>query len=203
MNLRYIDWVWHVRGSIELVPGQSRDEAFARLEPVFEQTGTSHDRSGDTLSFRKKDPAAQDPLAIFNTGTLHIEGDTAAPLLRYHLISRSLLACFLAPLLFLGAAQLTIALNKLDKPAASKDAEAKKKPEKISVLHPIDKALGAPEPDKPKKKDAKKKEDSDDKKPKPTPAYVFAGIFAALYVIGRLLEAWLVQRLFRKQLAGS
>ena len=64
-------------------------------------------------------------------------------------------------------------------------------------MNPIDKALGAPAPEKP---DKKKKDDDD--KPSPTPAYVFAAIFAVLYVVGRILEDRLVKSLFRKRLAG-
>ena len=66
----------------------------------------------------------------------------------------------------------------------------------------IDKALGAPEPEKPGKKDANKGDD-DHKKPSPTAAYVFAAIFATLYVIGRILEDRLVKTLFRRRLLGS
>ena len=63
-----------------------------------------------------------------------------------------------------------------------------------------DKALGAPAPEKPKKDD-KSKEDKG--KPKPTASFVFAGIFAFLYVVGRVLEDRLIKSLFRKKLAGS
>jgi hypothetical protein len=68
------------------------------------------------------------------------------------------------------------------------------------VLNPIDKALGAPEPDPPKKKG---KKDEDDKKPSPTPGYVFAGIFAALYAVGRILEDRRIKALFRKSLLAT
>jgi hypothetical protein len=68
-------------------------------------------------------------------------------------------------------------------------------------MNPIDKFLGAPEPEKPDEK--KKKEEEEKKGPSPTPAYVFAGIFATLYVGGRILEDWLIKRLFRKRLAGA
>ncbi|HCS18922.1 MAG TPA: hypothetical protein DIW45_15430 [Erythrobacter sp.] len=34
----------------------------------------------------------------------------------------------------------------------------------------------------------------------PTPAYVFAGLFFALYLVGRVLEPWLVRRTFRQTL---
>jgi len=62
--------------------------------------------------------------------------------------------------------------------------------------------LGSPAPEKPKK-DGTDKSKEDDKKPSPTSAYVFAAIFAALYVVGRILEARLVKGLFRKSLLGT
>ena len=200
---RYIDWIWHVRGSLPLPPGLSHAEAFDRLDPVFRETGTTRDRADDVLVFAKKDQAAQDKMSIFDSGTLRIEEDPAGTVLRYHLISRALLFCFFAPLLFLGLAQLTIVVAKHEKAVAAAEAKAgkkPKKPEKAALpLNPIDQALGAPAPEKPKKD-----KDKDDKKgPSPTAAYVFAGIFATLYVVGRILEAWLVRSLFRKRLAGA
>jgi hypothetical protein len=218
VNLGSFDRIWHIRGSLPLAPGQSGDDAFQKLDPLFRQTGTTHHRTADTLTFQKKDPASQDKMSIFDSGVLQIEAAGSGPVLTYHLVSRALLYCFLAPLLFLGIAQGTIALNTLDKPAAEavgKDGKVVKKPEvkKPDVpMNPIDKALGAPEPEKHDKKKADKKaagkkgadkkddEDGPNKKPSPTPAYVFAGIFAALYIGGRVLEDWLVKRLFRKQL---
>lgn len=196
-----IDRIWHVRGSLALAPGQSSDEAFERLDPLFDQTGTSRERAGDTLTFRKKDPAAQDRMSVFDHGSLQVEQGEAGPELRWHLTSRALLFCFVAPLFFIGMAQLTLALPKPAKPpeAAAKPG-APKKPK--VAMHPIDKALGAPAPEDDKdKKD--KKDGKDEKKRSPTPAYVFAGIFAALYLIGRFLEAWLVKSLFRKRLRGA
>ncbi len=68
MNLRFIDWIWHVRGSLALAPGQSGDDAFDRLDPLFRQVGTSHERTDDTLVFRKKDQAAQDKMSVFECG---------------------------------------------------------------------------------------------------------------------------------------
>jgi hypothetical protein len=193
VNLRFIDWIWHVRGSLALSPGQSSDDAFNRLDPLFRQTGTSHQRTNDRLSFSKKNQAAQDRMSVFNGGALGIEKGMAGSVLHYHLTSRALLFCFLAPLLFLSIAQFTIAINKFDKPpheAAKKNA--------VMPMNPIDKALGAPAPDTPKEDDAGTEEES--KKPSPTPAYVFAGIFAALYVVGRILEDRRVKALFRKSL---
>ena len=212
MNLRYIDWIWQVRGSLALAHGQSADDALNRLAPLFRETGTSHERTSDTLTFRKKDPAAQDKMSVFDDGTLRVERSLDGPVLRYQLTSRILLLCFLAPLLFLGIAQMTIVIGKLQKASteaagasgkasdASKKA-AKEKKDKVVPLNPIDKFLGAPAPEKPKKD--KDGAGGRDKKPTPTAAYVFAGIFAALYVIGRLLEDRLVKRLFKKSLLGS
>jgi hypothetical protein len=150
---------------------------------------------------------------VFDGGVLRIEKSAAGPVLRYHLTSRALLFCFLAPLLFLAIAQITIAVNDFyapgtsaaDKLAAEKaKAKAKADDEKLAKMpmNPIDKALGAPAPKKPEADD-KSDEDEDKKKPTPTAAYVFAGIFAALYVVGRILEDRLVKSLFRKRLLNA
>lgn len=198
MNLRFLDWIWHIRGSLALAPGQSSDDAFDRLDPLFREYGTSHQRASDTLTFRKKDQAAQDKMSIFDAGVLQIERGVAGAVLHYRLTSRALLFCFLAPLLFIGAAQLTIFIGKHEKTETAGKAK-KPEPKKAEVpMNPIDKALGAPEPDKSKKKGAEK-----DKKPSPTTGYVFAGIFAALYVIGRILEDRRIKALFRKSLIGA
>lgn len=209
VNLRFIDWIWHVRGSLALAPGQTSDEAFERLAPVFMETGTGHERIGETLTFHKKDPAAQDKLAVFNRGTLWVEQSVTGPVLRYHLISRFMLFCFLAPLLFLAFAQLTLTVAKFQKPEAAsasaksdkaKKTEGKAEAKKPDVqLNPIDKFLGAPAPDN-KKKD-QEKGGKRGKKPSTTPAYVFASFFAILYIIGRILEDRLVRRLFKRRLA--
>ncbi|WP_159976791.1 MULTISPECIES: hypothetical protein [unclassified Novosphingobium] len=204
MNARFIDWIWHVRGSLALAPEQSSDDAFDRLRPLFRETGTSHERTSDTLTFRKKDQAAQDKMSVFDGGVLQIEKGTAGSVLHYRLTSRALLFCFLAPLLFLGFAQLTIAMGKLEKPSteaedkAGKDSKAAKKQAEVP-MNPIDKALGAPAPEKPKKDGADKAKERD-KKHSPTSAYVFAAIFAALYVIGRILEDRRLRALFKKSL---
>ncbi len=197
---RFLDWIWHVKGSLPLPPDQSGDDAFERLDPLFRQPGTSHERTRDALTFRKKDQAAQDKMSVFDGGVLQIEHGATGPVLRYRLSSRALLFCFLAPLLFLAFAQLTVFVGTLEKPAAEA-ADSAKKPDKkdtVTPLNPVDKFLGAPEPEKPKKDDKK-----EDKKRSPTSAYVFAAIFAALYVVGRILEARLVKSLFRKSLTGT
>lgn len=199
MNARFVDWIWHIRGSLPLVPGQSRGDAVRRLDPLFRQPGTTHQWTDGTLTFRKKDQAAQDRMSIFDGGMLRIDDGAAGSVLHYNLTSRALLFCFLAPLLFLAFAQGTILIGKLEGPA--KEAAAGKADDKKTVLtqNPIDKALGAPAPEKPDAKDKSK----DDGKSSPTAAYVFAGLFAALYVIGRLLEGRLVRSLFRKSLLGD
>lgn len=208
MNPRFIDWIWHIKGSLALAPEQSSDEAFGRLAPLFRQTGTSHRRTNDTLTFRKKDQAAQDKMSIFDGGVLQIEKGAAGSVLHYHLASRALLFCFLAPLLFLAFAQFTIAMVNLQKPsteAAGKSgtsSDASKKPAKAELpQNPIDKALGAPAPEKPGK-DGADQPGRGNKKPSPTPAYVFAAIFAILYAVGRILEDRLVKSLFKKSLLG-
>lgn len=202
MNLRFIEWIWHVRGSLALAPGQSNEQAFDRLEPLFGQSGTSHQRTHDTLTFEKRDQAAQDKMSVFDGGVLRIASDATGPVLRYHLISRALLFCFLAPLLFIALGQLTIELGKFEKPPAEAKAGSKDAKKDVVVpLNPVDKFLGAPAPEKPKKDD--KDGGGRHKKATPTAAYVFAGIFAVLYVGGRILEDWLVRRLFRRSLLGA
>jgi len=200
MNLRFIDWIWNVRGSVPLAPGQSENEAFARLDPLFHEYGTTYEQNGDTLTFSKKDQPAQDKMSVFDHGVLRIEQEPTGAVLRYRLSSRSLLFCFLAPLLFLGFALLTIQVGKLEGPK-TEAAEKDKKKDVVLTQNPIDKFLGAPAPEKPKK-DAKDKAE-DKNKSKPTSAYVFAALFAALWLVGRVLEDRLVRSLFRKRLAGS
>lgn len=195
MNLRFLDWIWHVRGSLALAPGQTVDDAFDRLDPLFRQPGTSHDRAGDALTFRKKDQAAQDRMSVFDDGVLRIQRGAAGLMLHYRLTSRALLFCFLAPLLFLGFAQATMILPKIFKPAPEAGARKPEAEKPLAKLHPIDVALGAPAPEKPKKK----KEEG----PSPTSGYVFAGIFAFLYIVGRILEGRRIDALFRKRLSGG
>jgi hypothetical protein len=194
--MRIVERIWHIGGSVPVPAGQSNDEAFDRLAPLFRQAGTSHERTNDTLTFRKKDPAAQDKMSIFDGGVLRIEGGVTGAILRYHLTSRTLLLCFLAPLLFLASAQLTVAIGKY-KSAHTETAVKKPQKDKVLPQNALDKALGAPAPEKPKKDKDK------DKKPSPTSSYVFAGMFAALYLVGRVLEDRLVRALFRKALLTS
>jgi hypothetical protein len=196
--------IWRISGQVELPPGHSPSGAIDQLEPLFDAVGTRYERSDEGLIFTKKDPAAQDKLAVFDAGILHIADDGSGRSLRYTLNSRIMLACFLAPLLFLGFAQVTLATGAWEKAAA--EAEKKTKPDKKKkdggkefVLNPIDVALGAPAP-RTKKEMAALKAEKEKEPPSATPAFVFAGMFAALYVIGRILEAQRVNALFRKAL---
>jgi hypothetical protein len=208
LNMRAIDWIWRIRGSLPLPPEQGADEAFRRLGPLFQVSGTRHERAGQTLTFQKKDQAAQDKMAVFDSGILRIEQCRNGLVLRYNMASRALLFCFFLPFFFLSMAAVTIAIASYEKSQAQAEAKAgdaaaaKKKKEEaekaIRPLHPIDQALGAPAPEKPKKD---KKEE--DKGPSPNSAYVFAGIFAALYIVGRFLEAWLAKSLFRNRLEAT
>lgn len=207
--MRLISWIWHVRGSVPLMPGQSGDDAFDKLAPLFRETGTTHKRNGDTLTFDKKDQPAQDKMSVFDHGVLRIEKGAAGSVLRYHLISRSLLFCFFLPLFFLAFAQMTIALGKHQKASAETTAAAGKAPNATHKpaakaaplqLNPIDKFLGAPAPEKPKDGEEMGRRG---KKPSPTPAYVFASFFAILYVFGRIFEDWLIKRRFRRMLSGE
>jgi hypothetical protein len=192
VNLRFIDWIWHVRDSLALAPGQSSEDAFDRLDPLFRQTGTSYQRINDTLIFRKKNQAAQDKMSVFDSGELQIDKSVGGSILRYHLTSRALLFCFLAGPLFLGIAQITVVISQFEKPAPDEE----KKPADLP-MNPIDKALGAPEPDK------SKKDDPDEKKLSPKAGYIFSGIFAFLYVVGRILEDRLIKARFKKSLLSA
>ncbi|MCX7284847.1 MAG: hypothetical protein NTX28_12520 [Novosphingobium sp.] len=209
MNLRYIDWIWHVRDSVPLPAGQSASEALDRIEPMLDQMDTTHERVGETITFTRKAPVPQDPLSTFEDGVLTIADTAQGKSLRYHLVSKALLFCFLLPVLFIGFGQLTLAVGEYQmaqaeakKKAESKDKakvqDSKKKDEaKVLELNPIDKMLGAPAPEKPKKdKDA-------ERKPSATAAYVFSALFALLYVVGRFLEPWLVRRRFRARLTDA
>ncbi|WP_103094023.1 hypothetical protein [Novosphingobium guangzhouense] len=144
MNVPFIDRIWRVRGSLALGFRQSPADAFARLDQLFQTSGTSYQIDDDTLTFTKKDPIAQDKMATFNRGTLRVVDDTDGGLLLYDLSSPTLQFCFALPFLFLGIAWLL--------------------------------------------------------KESRNPAFVFAGIFATLYVVGRILEPWLIRSVFRKNL---
>lgn len=207
MKLPFIDWIWRAKGSLPLETPMSPANAFDRLDPLFQTNGTSYEIEGDTLTFSKHNPAAQDKLATFTRGTLTVGERDGRSVLTYNVTSPALLACFLAPLLFLALGQVNVAIGQYEKSkaeAADKSGKDADKPEKTDEedkdvkLHWFDAALGAPAPEKPDKKD---KEKDKYKKYSPRTAYILAAIFAALYLVGRILEPWLIKSRFRKKLS--
>jgi hypothetical protein len=198
VNLSFIDWIWHVRGSLPLAPGQSSKDVFDGLNPLFRQSGASHHVTNGTLTFSKKDSLAQDRMSVFDSGSLWIERDVVGSVLRYHLISRILLFCFFGPVLFLAIAQFTIYINKIDKLPAETAKPAALPKQAVILMSPVDKFLRARQPDNSKKYAAPVSRKGG--KPTPTSSYVFAVFFAILYVVGRILEGGLVRTLFKKSL---
>jgi hypothetical protein len=203
VNLRFIDWIWRVRGVIETGPTQSPAEAFDRLDDLFREQNTASRIDGDTLSFVKMRQLPQDKMSIFDSGTLRVTGGT----LRYDMTSRALLACFLAPLLFFALGRVGVAFDEWRNPPelAAAKAEAAKKRSKIKPedvpMSAIDQFLGAPKVQKAKKdgEGSGKK----NQKPSMTTAYVFMGIFFALWVLGRILENVLIHSRLRKRLTET
>lgn len=202
MNLPFIDRIWRIQGTLPLDEPLSAQEAFARLDPLLQTSGTQSAIDGDTLTYRKRNPAAQDKLATFTRGTLRIAQHDGRSWLQFDLSSTALLLCFLAPLLFLGFAQLAITINAWEAAGteasqkAEKDAD-KDKDKPVPKLNPIDEMLGAPPPEDPNKK---KDKDKDEGRHSPDRAYVLAGLFFVIYLVGRFLEPWLIRRTFRSAL---
>ena len=210
IELPYIDRIWRASGEVAITEPLTAEEAFQRLDPLFQTPGTTYAVDGNTLHYSKHNPAAQDKLATFTSGALRVEQNMdGTSRLLFHVKSTALLMCFLAPLLFLGFGQLMVAINAWENSGAQavETLEKKKdedKPKAKPELHPLDKLLGAPEPEDPAKKKEKNK-DKDKKKEKfdPTRAYVLAGLFFLIYLVGRVLEPWLLKRTLRAALANA
>ena len=188
-KLPYIDRIWRARGSIELIPPRTSQSAFARLDGLLDDGGTSHEVHGDTLHYVKDNPAAQDKLATFSRGTLRVEESAGRARLHYELTSPALLLCFLAPLLFLAIAQATIFISELEGPTTEETSETEKDEEEEEEARPlnvIDQMLGAPQPETLEEKKQRMEEEGEEEEGRhsPTPAYVFAGLFFALYLVG-------------------
>jgi hypothetical protein len=198
LNLPLIDQIWRVRGDVPIDPAMAPDEVFARIDPLLRTARTTIAIDGDTLTYAKYNPAAQDKLATFTRGTLRIERIGAGAVLRFDLFSHALLLCFLAPLLFLGFAQAAIAINAWEGSGTEAAAKAKakdgdeEKPKPVPTLNPVDAFLGAPTPEDPNAKNDKDKEDEG--RHSPDEGYFLAGLFAAIYLVGRWLEPWLLRR---------
>lgn len=207
MKLPFIDRIWRVKGLLPLETRMSPATAFDKLDPLFQTNGTSYEIAGDTLTFNKHNPSAQDKLATFTRGTLTVDEREGRSVLTYNVTSPALLACFLAPLLFLALGQVNVAIGEYEKSKAEaaeksgKDTDKSKKDEEADkdvTLHWLDVALGAPAPEKP---DKEEKEKEKYKKYSPKTAYILAAIFATLYVVGRILEPWLMKSRFRRTLS--
>jgi hypothetical protein len=204
VNLRFIDWIWRVRGTLPIKPTQSAEETFVRLDDLFQEKNTTYRIEGDTLSFTKKKQLPQDKMSVFDGGTLRVVGGV----LRYDMMSRALLACFVAPLFFFAVGQIGVAVDQWRNPPAvvKAKAEAAKKRQKVKPenvpMNTVDKLLGAPQPEK-KKKDGDEETGKRNRKPSMTTAYVFMGIFFALWIVGRILEHKLIHIRFRNRLAGD
>ncbi|WP_448585115.1 hypothetical protein [Thermaurantiacus sp.] len=198
LRIPWVERIWRIRGSIPLEDPLGPAEAFARLEPLFQTADTRLTRQADQLEYEKTNPRPQDRLATFTTGVIRIIWQDGRPALHYEAASTALFLCFLAPFFFLAFAQGMEALNRWESakaeqaetPKAEKEEKAKPPPK----LHPIDVMLGAPPPRDPK-------EDKDKEKFETRPVYVMAGLFVAIYVVGRILEPWLLRRTFRTALA--
>lgn len=202
MKLTFVDWIWRIKGSLPVEPPQSATEAFGRLDSLLQEKNTTYRIQGDTLTFSKKAQLPQDKMSVFDGGTWRI----ADGVMRYDMTSRALLACFLAPLLFLAVGYVGVAMDEWRNPpeVVKAKAEAAKKRSKIKPedvpMSAIDQFLGAPKPDKKKGGEEIGKRN---RKPSMTTAYVFMGIFAALWVLGRILEHRLIHLRFRRKLAGE
>lgn len=147
MKLPYIDRIWRVRDSLTIDPPQLQGEVFSKMDGLFKAEGTSHLVDGDTLTFTKKDPLAQDRMAIYNKGNLQLIQREQTSELHWDMSSPTLMFCFVLPFFFLAIA---------------------------GVLEESRKS-----------------------------AFVFAGIFATLYIVGRILEPWLIKKAFQKAILGE
>jgi hypothetical protein len=204
----FIERIWRAEGEVAVDPPLPAEEVFARLDPLFQTAGTTYAINGDTLTYSKHNPAPQDKLATFTSGTLQVahKADGSVGLV-FRVKSTALLMVFLAPLLFLAFAQIMTVANAWEKAAAEaeqaeakKDAKADEKAKPVAELHPLDKLLGAPAPEDPSKQ---KDEMKDKEKFETMPAYVLAGLFFVLYLVGRVLEPWLLKRTLRAALAAQ
>lgn len=201
VRLPFIERIWRVKSSIAFDGPMAPEDAFEKLDPLFQAEGTEFEVNENTLTFRKHNPAAQDKLATFTSGKLSVVRTGNGSQLAYDLSSPALLMVFLAPFLFLTFGQIADVLSDMHQPAAESTREAADKPEeddKVYELHWLDEALGAPKPEKPSEEE--KAEKAKEPKHSSTPAYVLAGIFAAVFIAGRILEPWLIMRTFRKAL---
>jgi hypothetical protein len=207
LRVPYVEKIWRIEDSLIVDEPLTPAEAFDRLDPLFQTDGTQYAIEDDRLGYLKTNPRAQDKLATFTSGTLQVEPAPGGTRLSYQAASTALLLCFLAPLLFLFFAQVMETANQWERAkaeaseAAKKDKKDEAKDKPVRKLHPIDVMLGAPAPKDPNAdKDKDKKKEPKDKF-RTTPAYVIAGLFFVIFLVGRVLEPWLLKRTFRHALS--
>ena len=206
MNLPFIDWAWRTRGEIAIEPPLTTEETFTRLQPLVDRESTECDFADDTLTYVKGNPAAQDRLATFSRGMFTVEQHGGLTKVLYDVKSNALALVLLAPLFFLGFAQIAVAINHWEDrkaEAVKADDEAdKKEDEEPAPHHWIDEALGAPTPETLEQKKQRMEEEGEQKKEKlpTTPSYVLAGLFLFLYILGRFLEPYLFRRTLKRAL---
>lgn len=132
MNVPFLDKIRRVRDTLVFNDPMSSSEAYKRLDLLLQAAGTSYEIDGDTLTFKKDTPAAQNRMATFSSGTLQFASEAPGE-------------------------------------ALDEDDE----------------------------------ENSEENEHLPTAAYILAGLFAALYLAGRILEVWLMKSRFRRILLGT
>lgn len=204
MKPPYIDRIWRVRGTLALDEPLEPDEAFGRLAHWFDREEVELDDGGTSLTFRKTNPGAQHKLATFSSGSLHIAHRDGKTEVDYDVRSPALILTFLAPLLFLALGQAIVGIGMLNEAISAeqsdeKDEEVEKEP---GELHLVDQMLGAPAPEQPDKND-KEKKDEEDEDHSPVKAYGLAGVFALIYLVGRMLEPRLFRSALRKALSSD
>ncbi|MGB3796289.1 MAG: hypothetical protein WA957_08290 [Alteraurantiacibacter sp.] len=208
LKLPFIDRIWTARGHIELYPPRSAADAFARLDPMLQENVTDYSVDGDTLTYHKSNPAAQDKMATFPKGTFQVKREEGKSLLQYELVSPALLMVFLAPLFFLAFTQVADVINELEKPEIEELIDDEEEDEEPQPLNSLDQWLGAPAPEtlaeKKAREAAEEKEEQEEEGNHSTmPAKIIAGIFAALWLFGRLFEPWLMRKRLRAVLNNT
>lgn len=204
MKLPFIDRIWIIRGAVELEQPLDAREAFNRLAPLFDPEEVELGSLGTTLSYRKANPEAQHKLATFSSGTLEFQTRGDISEIAYRVRSPALLLTFLAPFLFLAFGQTIVGIGLLNQAMTAEAAEEEEEEEEPGELHWIDQMLGAPAPEKPDEKDEQKEgEEEEDDDHSPLRSYGLAGVFALIYLIGRILEPRLFRSALRKALTGD
>lgn len=200
MKLPFIDRIWVACGTLELDQPLNAREAFDRLAPFFDAKEVELDSSGTTLSYRKANPDAQHKLATFSSGTLEFQTRDDTARIAYRVRSPALLLTFLAPILFLALGQAIVGIGMVNQAVTAEEKEDED--EEPGELHWIDQILGAPAPEKDDDNEEGDDEEEDEDH-SPLRAYGLAGVFALIYLIGRVLEPRLFRSALSKALSGE